>query len=169
MIDISAFSFHYDEFQDRIRLIGNLENGQQRIDFWLTRRLTLRLLDAAMELISKTSKAVTEAPVELRPAMAQFEHEQASQAASISKEKRRADHRNHPVEVLSRLDISYQGSRYKLSFFLAEQDEPCALSLLSYQEMHQVLHWIHRGAETLDWGTAKSLFGEQDQFTATLQ
>lgn len=169
MIDISAFSFHYDEFQDRIRLIGNLDNGLQRIDFWLTRRLTLRLLDASMELISRTSKAVTEAPVELRPAMAQFEHEQASQAANISKEKHRADHRDFSAQVLNRLDISYQGSRYKLSLFLADQDEPCALGMLNYEEMHQVLHLIHRGAEVLDWGTSKSLFGEQDQFTATLQ
>jgi hypothetical protein len=75
MTNIGSFTFQYDQSEDRIRLIGNMNNGQPRVDFWLTRRLCLRILGAADELIRQTSKQVSRTAPEHREAVAQFEHD----------------------------------------------------------------------------------------------
>lgn len=166
MINLASLSFHFDPLEDRIRLIGNLANGQPRLDFWLTRRLVLRLLEASTDLIRQTSSNVSQTPASHQPAMAQFEHDQAQQQASIQREQ--AGQHDEPAHLLQRLDISYRQERYQLSFFETGESQPVAFSYLNYQEMHQVLHWLHKGCRELEWGVAASLF-DQDQVLARLQ
>ena len=168
MINIASVSFYFDQVEDRIRLIGNLDNSEPRADFWLTRRLVIRLLDLAMELIQKTSSNVSQAPTEHKGAMAQFEHDQAQKApeAVIAKQE---DHSEYHADILRRMDISFKDGRYRLSFFTHETDDAVAVSTLSYEELHQTLHWLHRGSQYLEWGVAPSLFAPEDIAAHRLQ
>ena len=156
MLNIAAFTFNYDPLEDRILMIGNLNNGQQRVDFWLTRKLVLRLLSAAGELIEKTSSDIAEAPVELKSDLAQFHHESAQQALQADIEQASAVAEG--ALLLCRLDISHQDGRYRVLFFTGG-DTPVAVSVLTYDELHQMLHLIHRGSMALDWGADSRLFG----------
>jgi len=155
MLNIGAFTFNYDQVEDRILLVGNLNNGQQRIDFWLTRKLVLRLLDAAQGLLEQTVDAIAQAPAPQKEYMAQFHHEGAQLAL---KEERETDQvvADAPY-LLHRLDISHADGHYKITLFAAE-DLAVASSVLNYQELHQIFHILHKGAVTLDWGVASDLF-----------
>jgi hypothetical protein len=168
MINIASVSFYFDQVEDRIRLIGNLDNSDPRADFWLTRRLVIRLLDMSMELIQKTSSKVNQAPTEHKGAMAQFEHDSAQQKPEsvIAKQE---DHSAYHADILRRMDISYKDGRYRLSFFTHEKEEAVAVSTLNYQELHQTLHWLHKGSQFLEWGASPSLFADQDSSANRLQ
>ncbi|MBV1788107.1 hypothetical protein KQ940_08570 [Marinobacterium sp. D7] len=155
MVNIGAFTFQFDQVEDRIRLVGNLDNGQQRIDFWLTRRLAKLLLDGGNELVQKTSRRVSESPSEFKDATAQFEHEQAKAVLDAS---------NHPVptgrgteaKLLHRVDFSFKGGRYRLRLYTHDNPETvAAVSVLTYAELHQILHLIHTGCEILKWDIAE--------------
>lgn len=160
MLNIAAFTFNYDQLEDRILLVGNLSNGQQRIDFWLTRKLVLRLLDAVQGLLEKTVTEIADAPVQQKMHMAQFHHEDAQQALQVQRESTQV--MAESAVLLSRLDISHHEGQYKLLFF-SGGDEPIAASVLSYQELHQIFHLLHRGAVGLDWGVAAELFQSSNQ------
>lgn len=167
MIHLSSLSFHFDSIEDRIRMIGNLSNDQQRVDFWMTRRLVLRILDASPQLIQKTSVAVSQAPAEHQAAMAQFEHDKAKQEP-VEREKDQ-DHSTHDAILLRRMDISYREDRFHLVFFIDDGKEPYASSVLTHQEIHQILYWMHKGALGLEWGVDPILFDQDAQHTTTLQ
>jgi hypothetical protein len=157
MITINAFTFQFDYAEDRIRLVGNLGNDQPRIDFWLTRRLALRLLDAGNQMVRKTSQRVSESPEEFKQALARFEHEEARQSMEVSAQPIPDTPENTP-ELLQRIDVSHRNGRYQLRLFgQSDPNEIAAVSVLTYAELHQVLHLIHSGCETLDWG-APDLF-----------
>ncbi len=165
MISIGSFTFQYDQSEDRIRLIGNMSNGQPRVDFWLTRRLCLRILGASDQLIQQTSRQVGRSPVEHREAMAQFEHEQAREAMQVHEAPLQT---REQAAVLHRLDASFRDGRYQLSFFTGDGGQAAATSVLSYAELHQVLHLLHRGCQSLDWGAPAQLFDAQPS-SQTLQ
>jgi hypothetical protein len=166
MINIGSFTFQYDQSEDRIRLIGNMSNGQLRIDFWLTRRLCLRILGAADQLVRQTSKQVSRSPVEHQEAMAQFEHEQAREALQVHEAPLQT---RSQAAVLHRLDASFRDGRYQLSFFTGDGDQAVAVSVLNYAELHQVLHLLHRGCQSLDWGAPAQLFDTNTPASQTLQ
>ncbi|MEH6443255.1 MAG: hypothetical protein V7784_05090 [Oceanospirillaceae bacterium] len=180
IVKIEAFTFEYDEVQDRIRLSGNLYNSGQEISFWLTRRLALRLLNAATGLVEKTSPSIVNTPLDHRSAMVLFEHENAkninSEAVEFGKKMTATDDDyitdsmsvSEP-EILNRLDISFKNNRYSLSFFASSQDEAIAVSVIDYNQLHQILSIIHKGALKLDWGVEVSLFAEPEQVAYTLQ
>ncbi len=168
MINLASLSFHFDVVEDRIRLIGNLDNGQQRVDFWLTRRLVLRLLDASPKLLLQTSEKVSRTPFEHQSAMAQFEHDEAQQAQLVRQDAS-LTHKDFEALLLRRLDISFQKEQYRLSFFVSDDAECFAISVLSRQEMHQILHWMHKGCLQLKWGVSNSLFDLNEQPTTRLQ
>ncbi|KEA61829.1 hypothetical protein ADIMK_3976 [Marinobacterium lacunae] len=159
MVNIGAFTFQFDRMEDRIRLVGNLDNGQPRIDFWITRRLAKLLLDAGDQLVQKTSRRVSESPAEFKGATAQFEHEQAKAAMQASNQAIPSD--GTTPELLHRVDFSFKDGRYRLRFYSQDApDEIEAVSVLTYPELHQVLHLIHVGCEALEWGVSEpfSLF-----------
>lgn len=169
-VKIEAFTFDYDELEDRIRLSGNLYNGAPEISFWLTRRLSLRLLNASVDLIQKTSPTVANAPLEHRSAMALFEHESAQVEAKIDTTLNAAPkYLTTNVEILRRLDISFVEQHYKLSFFFKDNDMPAAVSILSHSQLHQTLFLIHKGADALEWGVDKQLFSLPEATKPTLQ
>lgn len=168
MINLTSLSFHFDAVEDRIRLIGNLDNGQQRVDFWLTRRLVLRLLDASPKLLQQTSETVSRIPFEHHSAMAQFEHDEAQQAQPVRQDAS-LTHKNFQALLLRRLDISFQKEQYRLSFFVADDAPLFAFSVLSRQEIHQILHWMHKGSLHLEWGVSSSLFALNEQAPTRLQ
>ncbi|WP_286237059.1 hypothetical protein [Neptuniibacter halophilus] len=165
MLKIGTFTFNYDSVEDRILLVGNLHNESPRIDFWLTRKLVLRLLSAAPELIEKTSSEIADVPQQHRAQLAQFHHENARQTLQGMQEDGALVATTH--DLLSRLDISHRDGMYRLTFFTGS-DDPVAVSTLRYDELHQVLHLLHQGAKALDWGVAPALF-ESSQHSQTLQ
>ncbi len=168
MLNIASFTFQFDAAEDRIRLIGNLSNGQPRIDFWLTRRLTLRLVDAYSKIVQQTSRRVSESPPEYRDAMAQFEHDQAREKMEATQEQ--VPDNEFGAQLLRRIDISFRDGRYQLKFFTGDEgDEPLAISVLTYPELHQVFHLIHGGCETLEWAAPGELFLKQQPASRVLQ
>lgn len=155
MVNIGAFTFQFDPAEDRIRLVGNLDNGQPRIDFWITRRLAKRLLDAGNQLVQKTSKRVSESPSEFKEATAQFEHEQAKALLETGSEPLPQDVEVEPI-LLHRVDFSFKDGRYRLRLYDQDNaDEVVAVSVLTYSELHQVLHLIHTGCDSLEWGLSE--------------
>lgn len=168
MINLASLSFYFDVIEDRIRLIGNLDNGHQRVDFWLTRRLVLKLLDASPKLVQQTSEKISKTPLEHQSAMAQFEHDKAKQSQSVRQESN-LEHKNFTASLLRRLDISFQKRQYRLSFYVGSQDEVFGFSVLTHQEMHQILYWMHKGCLQLDWGVSASLFDVNEQAPMRLQ
>ncbi|BBB31266.1 hypothetical protein [Neptunomonas japonica] len=168
MINLASLSFYFDVIEDRIRLIGNLDNGQQRVDFWLTRRLVLKLLEASPTLVKQTSEKISKTPLEHQSAMAQFEHDSAKQSQSVRQEAN-LEHNDFKASLLRRLDISFQKGQYRLSFYVGNQDEVFGFSVLTHQEMHQILHWMHKGCLQLDWGVSVSLFDINEQAPMRLQ
>ena len=168
MINLASLSFHFDAIEDRIRLIGNLDNGQQRVDFWLTRRLTLRLLEASPKLLQQTSEKISLTPFEHQSAMIQFEHDEAQQSQVVRQDSS-LSHDGFETILLRRLDISFQKEQYRLSFFVADDAPLFAFSVLSRQEMHQILHWMHKGSMQLEWGVSDSLFVLNEQAPTRLQ
>ena len=52
-IAANTFTPIYDELEDRLRLVINYQDIQNRVDFMLTRNLVLNLIPAAEEFISK--------------------------------------------------------------------------------------------------------------------
>lgn len=168
MINLASLSFYFDVIEDRIRLIGNLDNGQQRVDFWLTRRLVLRLLDASPKLVQQTSEKISKTPLEHQSAMAQFEHDKAKQSQSVRQESN-LEHKDFKASLLRRLDISFQKGQYRLSLYVGGQDEIFGFSVLTHQEIHQILHWLHKGCLQLEWGVSSSLFDVHEQAPMRLQ
>lgn len=165
MLNIGAFTFNYDHLEDRILLVGNLSNGQQRVDFWLTRKLVLRLLAASQGLLEKTSEQLAEAPQQHRAQLAQFHHDNAQQNLEVEKEVEIVKAEGN--KLLSRLDISHQDGRYRMLFF-SGSEQPSAVSIVNYAELHQILHLLHRGALALDWGVTTNLF-EAESASPTIQ
>ncbi len=182
VIDIKAFTFEYNEVQDRILLSGNLYNDGQEVSFWITRRLALRLLNAAINLIERTSPAVTLAPLEHRSAMAMFEHQSAQLTLSATTQlsadfivtKEGSDTAATPepkiaANILQRLDISCKNQHYKLSFYTSSTAGAVAVSSIDYNQLHQIISLIHRGAKALDWGVSDNLFLAANASEYTLQ
>lgn len=165
MQNIAAFTFKYDQLEDRLLLVGNLKSQESRIDFWLTRKLVLRLLNGVQELVDKTAASIQQVPKEHKSQLAQFHHDQAKSNLSIERE----DQKLVPdaPRLLTRIDISYNHEQYQLTFFSTEPD-PLAVSVLTYDELHQILHLIHKGALSLEWGASPNLF-ESDFSQSTLQ
>ena len=175
-VRIEAFTFEYNELQDRIRLTGNMYSEGGEISFWFTRRLALRLLDASVELVKKTSPGIVNLPAEHQAAMALFEHQSAQLEThniteSPSRIREGAETKSSEIEpkILRRLDISCKDQRYQLSFFLSGSEEAVAVSSLSYSQLHQLLSLIHRGALALEWGVESSLFAAAADEPVTLQ
>jgi len=174
IIKIDAFTFEYDQLQDRICLSGNLYNSQEEISFWLTRRLVMRLLVAAVELVQKTSPIISNAPYEHKMAMAQFEHQSAQLTQTKNLESAPpisvADTPKIEPQILHRLDISCKDERYKMSFFVIDEEKSVAMSTIDIGQFHQVLSLIHKGAVELEWGVDATLFAhEADATQYTLQ
>lgn len=174
VIKIETLTFDYDEMEDRILVSANLYNHLDEINFWLTRKLTLKLLDAGAGLIKKTSPVIAKTPAEHKAAMALFEHQNAEQSAAthsfpanISKEN--SIELSADPSVLTRLDIGYKAKQYKFSFFIAKQDDVIAISLINCKEFHQILALIHKGALHLNWGVQSQLFMPSDNEPYTLQ
>ncbi|MFW1678423.1 hypothetical protein ACFVYJ_11690 [Pontibacter sp. JAM-7] len=155
MINIAAFTLKFDPVEDRILLVGNLKNADPRIDFWLTRRLVLRLLSAMPEMLKKMSDAANPAPQPHQAELAQFYHESAQQNVQVDREDDTLT--TLSTEVLHRLDVSHREGRYQLRFY-GTDTEPTASGVLNLDELHQFLHLLHKGARTLDWGVPKTLF-----------
>ena len=169
MLNIAAFTFNYDPLEDRILLVGNHNNGQQRIDFWLTRKLILRLLSAAGELFEKTSEDIAGAAEQHKAELAQFHHDNAQNDFLVEHGEDQIDIEADNAKLLCRLDISHQGGNYRLLFFIGG-DEPVAVSVLTYNELHQIFYLIHRGAVSLEWGVDNQLFRTASvHSTTTLQ
>lgn len=152
MITINAFTFQFDYTEDRIRMVANLDNGGLRADFWLTRRLAVRLLDAGNQMVHETSRRVSESPAPFRQAAARFDHEEARQNMEVSTQSIPRSEATRP-ELLHRIDVAHNQGRYRLRLFGEhDPDEVAAVCVLTYSELHQILHLIHAGGRKLEWG-----------------
>ncbi|MGB1237415.1 MAG: hypothetical protein ACPG4U_04340 [Pseudomonadales bacterium] len=168
---IDTFSLYYNELEDRIKLSVELGEGVEDMHFWLTRRLSLRLLDATVDLLQQTSRRVSKTPYEHRSAMALFEHQvaQLNQARTLSEAVRDNTKVEGEINILRRLDISFHKRRYKLSFFLNDTSNAVASTVIGSQALHQLVYLIHTGATALDWGVDKLLFTTEDEQKRVLQ
>lgn len=156
MNNIATITFHYDPVEDRILLVGNFQNNQPRCDFWLTRNITLKLLNGLSSLVQKTSAHIATAPREHQSGLAQFEHEQAQIDMQLQPEANLPE--GGSPGLLDKVDVSHQGQRYQMRLYEHGNDEVIAQAQLTHSELHQVLSLLHRGALELNWGVGNQLF-----------
>lgn len=156
MLNIATITVHFDPFEDRILLVGNLNNSEPRCDFWLTRNITLKLLEALGSLVQKTSKRIASAPNEYQSGLAQFEHEQAQVDMKLQPEPELC--KEGVPGLLYKVDVSHLAQCYQLRFYEHGCDDAVAQVRVTHGELHQVLSLLHRGALELDWGVDEQLF-----------
>lgn len=167
MHNLAAITFHYDPVEDRILMVGNLNNDQPRRDFWLTRNITLKLLEALSTLVRQTSEQVVNAPQEHQSGIAQFEHEKAQQNMRVHSETHSPV--SESASLLYKIDVSHRGHRYQVRFYDHEAEDAQAQAVLSHDELHQVLSLLHRGALELNWGVEAQLFDNLVRHSTALQ
>lgn len=151
MLVLTSVTFVYDMREDRI--LAAINAGRPEAwSCWLTRRLSLALLERAAEYVSSTSALAQRAPADLRGEFASFERDAAiaKTAGAMS---------NTPAEVLKcsttgaelveRLTISSQGDRFRLE--LHGQNGGGAAGAPTRAELQRILQMLQVEVGKAGW------------------
>lgn len=150
----------YSQGQDRIMLTGYGTNeGMVTCQGWLTRLLTGRLLVAISSVIERSSRLVQNAPLEMKAALIQFEHQGSVQARQLPQSAVRegasaappASVRaiSRPAELITQVRITTQLTSFEL--VLLGRRGPIFAFSASRMELHQLLDQLRRTAEKAGW------------------
>jgi hypothetical protein len=163
-MNIHQLSVHHDERQDRLLLRLNTQD-QQEFRFWLTRRMTLRLMPAieqsAVRLeAAKPGVAATDAPAQQM--LTELKRDDFLKKADFATPfESRAGHWPLGAEPLLITDahLSIQpGGALEIAFedkSAPDQARSCRL-LLQVSLVHGMLHLIQQASEKAAWGAVES-------------
>lgn len=73
---MTSLTFHYEQTEDRILAVVNID-GENTAGYWLTRRMTLTLIDHANPYLDKMSPVVSKTPFEMRAELSEMERQVA--------------------------------------------------------------------------------------------
>lgn len=114
----------YVESEDRIFL--SVRDDAQRVDFWLTRRLTCRLLAGFMELLGQTSNSASGAAARTRQEVLLFEQAEAlsrrNATGSDTTPLPALPQKSGPY-LLDRLDLRADSQQLALLLFNLDQEK----------------------------------------------
>jgi hypothetical protein len=152
-------SFSYSEEEDRLVLLVDSRGGQ-RVSILVTRRLTMRLLNALASLLERSSPTARQAPSPLRGDVVLLEHQGAVQAgarqtvAAVASPPPAAVPEPPPQlllapTLLTAVDISTKPSHFSLTF------RDARLTLATCDVTRAALHRVVQGLLTkvgeADW------------------
>jgi hypothetical protein len=113
---LKAITFHYDGKQDRILAVAN--PGQAEAwSCWLTRRLTLALLERSAEFLEKSSDLAKRASADVRGDLVNFERDAAiaNTAAAMSNTPQNIIKDGAATaELLQQLSFTRRGDRFRI-------------------------------------------------------
>jgi hypothetical protein len=73
---MSSLTFHYEQTEDRILAVVNIEDADT-MSYWLTRRMTLNLIDHATPYLDKMSPVISKTPSNMRAELSEMERQVA--------------------------------------------------------------------------------------------
>jgi hypothetical protein len=144
-------TFSYEAREDRIAATVNAARPDAW-SVWLTRRLTLALLQRTPEYLVKTSDLAKRAPLELRPEVAAFERETAMAQTATAVTPTPAHVLKPAIEhaqLLQRLSIVPKDGRFQIE--LEDQSGGKASGVLTRAELQRILQMLHEAVGKAAW------------------
>jgi hypothetical protein len=148
---LTTVTFVYEPREDRIAAAINA-GRPDAWSCWLTRRLTLALLERTSGYLSKTSDLALQAPAELRREFVAFEREAAmvSTAGAMTKTPPEVLKSSaSSAELADRLTISRRDKGFKIE--MQGQSGEGAAGLLTRPEMQRVLQMLQGVVAKAGW------------------
>lgn len=149
MKKIKTYSIKYNLVQDRIQLTGNANLVDQRVDFWITRKMASNLIAYSSQLLKDTSPLSARVPKQSQQALHSLERDSAIKSTTFEKKSIPAT----PEEptLMTKVDIKVHDKHLKLIFY-NEKNGVIATSQLNRSEMHIIISMISDYAKKADWG-----------------
>jgi hypothetical protein len=148
---LTTVAFVYEKREDRI--LAAINAGRTEAwSCWLTRRVTLALLERAPEFLASTSALAQRAPSELRSELVAFERDAAiaSTARAMSKTPEDViESSATAAELAERVTISITQGRFQLE--LRGQSEGGAAGLLTRVELQRILQMLQAEVGKAGW------------------
>ena len=122
--ELREISLRYDLKEDRIQLIGNISSQKSRIDFWVTRRVTIKLLDSLSDILNFHATC-----------------KQSTQKTGRKKiEKRKIDKREN-IELLEKINFIIDKKRglYRVKFLSKQKEAVLTMNKDSFSGFVQLL------------------------------
>ncbi len=169
---VKSLTFAYDETEDRI-LLGCSNDSQSR-RLLLTRRITRRLLSAFANVLKTSSRAVKQAPADLRREVIVLEH-----LASLSAEQPAAGGTvgaGDPAALADlgqalvwKVDVAVEPVLFTLSFH--STTAPLAALSLNRADFHKVLAALDHCALVAEWDVHAEAgwLGEAENVAASME
>jgi len=148
---LTSVTFVYDTREDRILTAVNAGHPEAW-SCWLTRRLTLALLERAAEFIANTSALAQRAPAGFRGEFVTFEREAAIATTAGAMSNTPADVLKSSAtvaELVERLTISNQGDRFRLE--LHGQRGGAAVGAPTRAELQRILQMLQAEVAKAGW------------------
>jgi len=147
MKNIAAQTFTpiYDQVEDRLRLVINYQDIQNRVDFMITRSFILNLLPAAEEFMDKHYIEDIVAP-SVEPSTKQKNDEGLSQTDGVNLELLRTSE-----ELLLEVNFSFNTSTQQTSITFSSKNIQSVAILDSFM-MQQTFKVIKSAIPYLKWG-----------------
>jgi hypothetical protein len=149
MKNITTYSIKYNLIQDRIQLTGNAKQVNQRVDFWVTRKMTSNLISLSSQLLKDTSPFSKRVPQESKQALHSLERDSAIKSTTL--EKKSIPPTPEEPTLMTKVDIKVHDKHLKLTFY-NEDNVAIAISQLNRSEMHIIISMMSDYAKKADWG-----------------
>ena len=148
MNKIETYSCHYDFGEDRIHLIGNAQKRNERMDFWLTRRMVIVLLGHGMTLLEKTDPLTPSVPLNEQQHFHSLQHKSA--VASTELQSQKIETLNSTPILMNKVDIKTHRNHFEWIIY-NETDQKIAFSTLKRNEMHAIFNMIIHFSKQAHW------------------
>ncbi|MCV6589992.1 MAG: hypothetical protein OIF57_13375 [Marinobacterium sp.] len=152
MQQLVKFTFQHDFAEDRIRMLAQSETDE-RMAFWLTRRLTGSLLESSRNWLTQAYANSHNVPVQAQEQMYDMYHDHARSAyeqQQLLQPEQEVQDDTEYSQLLTRVEVRLLGDdALKLVFYHGDQtlaEMPCSVG-----HFHQFLHILQSKAQSLEW------------------
>lgn len=125
--ELREISLRYDLKEDRIQLIGNISSQKSRIDFWVTRRVTIKLLDSLSDILNFHTIHTT--------------CKQSTQKTGRKKIEKRKIDKIENIELLEKINFIIDKKRglYRVKFLSKQKEAVLTMNKDSFSGFVQLL------------------------------
>lgn len=151
MRQLSSITLHYDVDEDRI-LVAIDAGSADAHGYWLTRRLALNFIAAAIPYLDRMSPVVGKTPAELHGELATMEREVAlasTQGAVSQTSPAALERASVAAELAVELNISREQQQFRLRFRGRKGGE--AAVGCSRAELQRIVHMLEQEAAKAGW------------------
>ena len=118
MKNIKTYSIKYNLIQDRIQLTGNAKQVDQRVDFWVTRKMASNLIAHSSKLLKDTSPLSKRVPQQSQQALHSLERDSVIKSTVF--EKKTILPASEEPTLMHKLDINVHDKHLQLIFYSEE-------------------------------------------------